>query len=72
MDLNVRAFRTVQEATSELPLDAKRKRSSARKGGIAGGRNRAQKLTAERRLEIARKANQARWSGQQNESQLQP
>jgi hypothetical protein len=62
MDLNVRAFRTVQEATMELPVDAKRKRSSARKGGIVGGRNRAEKLTAERRREIALKANKARWS----------
>lgn len=33
----------------------------ARRGGKKGGKARAQKLTAERRAEIARKAAQSRW-----------
>ena len=33
-----------------------------RKGGLKGGRARAEKLTPEQRSEIARKAAQARWS----------
>lgn len=32
-----------------------------RKGGLKGGRARADKLTAEQRSEIARKASRARW-----------
>ena len=32
-----------------------------RKGGLKGGKARAAKMTAERRLEIARKAAKARW-----------
>lgn len=32
-----------------------------RLGGLKGGKARAEKLTAERRIEIARKAAQARW-----------
>lgn len=33
-----------------------------RKGGLKGGRARAESLTAERRSEIAKKAAQARWA----------
>ena len=33
-----------------------------RKGGLKGGKARAEKLTPEQRKEIARKAAQARWS----------
>lgn len=32
-----------------------------KKGGLVGGRRRAQKLTAKERSEIARKAAEARW-----------
>ena len=64
MDLNVLAFRTVQQATETSP-SAKRKRSASRKGGIVGGRKRAEKLTAEKRREIALNANRARWNVQQ-------
>jgi hypothetical protein len=69
MDLNVFAFRLVEEATSELAPEVKRKRSASSKGGIVGGRKRAEKLSAEKRREIALKANKARWSAQQIELQ---
>ena len=39
-----------------------RGREAARKGGRAGGKARAEKLSPERRSEIARKAAAARWS----------
>jgi hypothetical protein len=60
MDLNVRAFRTVQAALSEPILPSKRKESS-RKGGLRGGPSRAKSISAEQRSAIARKASQARW-----------
>lgn len=63
MDLNVRAFRVVQAATSELPATDKRK-ESARKGGLLGGPSRARSISAKRRVEIAQKASAARWSRQ--------
>lgn len=69
MDLNVRAFRTVQEATKETSLDVKRKRSTARRAGIVGGRKRAEKLSPEKRREIAVNANRARWASRQIEMQ---
>jgi len=61
MDLNVRAFRTVQAALSEQTAPDKRKESS-RKGGQLGGPLRAKSISAQRRTEIARKASRARWS----------
>jgi len=60
MDLNVRAFRTVQAALSEPILPDKRKAAS-RRGGLLGGQSRAKSISAERRSAIARKASQARW-----------
>lgn len=36
--------------------------ASGRKGGLSGGRARAEKLTPERRSEIARQAARARWN----------
>lgn len=36
--------------------------SLGRRGGLKGGRARAEKLTPEQRREIARKAAEARWS----------
>ena len=63
MDLNVRAFRTVQEALSEhSPNSENRKQDAARKGGLIGGPSRAKSISAERRAEIARKASSARWN----------
>jgi hypothetical protein len=60
MDLNVRAFRTVQTALSEPLLPSKRKESS-RKGGLRGGPSRARSMSAQRRTEIAKAASRARW-----------
>jgi hypothetical protein len=61
MDLNVRAFRTVQAALAEPTAPDKRKQSS-RKGGLAGGPSRAKAISPSRRVEIARKASLARWA----------
>lgn len=61
------AFSVVQKATGEAPqepeIDAKKKAAieSGRKGGVKGGAERAKKLTAGERSEIARVAAQARW-----------
>jgi hypothetical protein len=60
MDLNVQAFRLVQEATSEVALD-KAKHAASRKGGLKGGAARAKSISPSRRTEIARKASAARW-----------
>lgn len=47
MDLNVQAFRLVQEATSEVALD-RAKLASSRKGGKKGEAARATSITPER------------------------
>jgi hypothetical protein len=60
MDLNVRAFRTVQAALAETTTLSKRQVAS-RKGGLAGGRARAKSVSPERRKEIAKAASLARW-----------
>ncbi|MDD4875887.1 MAG: hypothetical protein PHQ86_01965 [Dehalococcoidales bacterium] len=59
-DFAVNAFRVVQEATGQVKggFDAK---VLGRLGGIKGGKARANKLSPERRKEIARKAAAARW-----------
>jgi hypothetical protein len=59
-DLNQMAYRVVKHATEpqEQPSAAQ---VSGRKGGVKGGKARAEKLTPERRSEIARLAAQARW-----------
>jgi len=59
-DLNRMAFRVVQHATEprEEPTPAQ---VNGHKGGVKGGRARAEKLTPEQRSEIARKAAAARW-----------
>jgi len=64
MDLNVRAFRTVQAALSEELAPSKRKQSS-RKGGLRGGPARAKSISPARRSEIARKASKARWGAKE-------
>jgi len=61
MDVNVRAFRVVQAAITEQKEPNPRK-ESARKGGLIGGRSRAESISAERRREIAKAASKARWS----------
>lgn len=61
MDLNVHAFRLVQQATEEVPASKTKKSAASRKGGLLGGRARAASINADRRSEIARKASDARW-----------
>lgn len=59
MDVNVRVFRVVQAAIARnTEMDTRK--VTARNGGLAGGRARAKSMSAERRLEIAKKANRAR------------
>ena len=60
MDLNVRAFRTVQAALAE-PIPADRRKQAASKGGLVGGPARARSISAERRSAIARQASETRW-----------
>ena len=68
-DINALAAAIVDEATDEdrEPEDPYEGKNPAavelgRKGGLKGGRARAEKLTAEQRSEIARRAARARWS----------
>ena len=71
-DFSVTAFRVVQEATEERQPETQEEPLSevknphavalGRLGGKKGGRARLEKLTPERRQEIARKAAQARWT----------
>ena len=66
-DVNELARSIVDEATGEAPAEPEQpvKNSAAvelgRRGGLKGGRARAEKLTRSRRGEIARKAAEARW-----------
>jgi hypothetical protein len=65
-DVNELARQVVDEATGEVPQpDAEEKDPLAvelgRRGGLKGGRARAEKLTPEQRSEAARKAARARW-----------
>lgn len=66
-DLNQLAQRLVQEATGAAPPEpaAPEKDPAAvalgRRGGLKGGKARAEKLTPEQRSTAARKAADARW-----------
>ena len=66
-DFSLTAFRVVQEATGEVePVQEKPKKEFdakglGHKGGLKGGKARAEKLTPEQRSEIAKKAAKARW-----------
>lgn len=71
-DMNQLAYQIVQEATGQAPpaqpvqLAAEAGKDPAavslgRRGGLKGGRARAESLTAEQRTEIAKKAAAARW-----------
>jgi hypothetical protein len=60
MDLNVRAFRTVQAALAE-PAEPDKRKAASRKGGLHGGLSRARSISAKRRKEIAMQANAVRW-----------
>lgn len=59
-DLNQLAHRIVQQATD--PIEPTPAQVSGRKGGVKGGKARAEKLSPEKRREIAQKAAQARWA----------
>ena len=64
-DFAVTAFRVMQEATGqteEAPKPEQDMKALGRKGGLKGGKARAEKLTPEERKEIAKKAASARWS----------
>jgi hypothetical protein len=57
------AFNIVQIATGEAEPtpELTGKKADSRKGGLKGGKARADKLTPEERSEIAKKAAQKRW-----------
>ena len=65
-DFSVTAFRVVQEATGEQPRPMPKKgfdaKALGRAGGLKGGLVRAERLSPERRKEIARLAAKARWA----------
>lgn len=63
MDINTNAFRIVQRLTAENNDDQV---VIGRAGGLKGGRARARALAPERRLEIAKKAINARWKKSQS------
>ena len=57
----MRAFRTVQDAIRDDSSAPNAKKAASKKGGLIGGPSRARSISRERRVEIAKKANQARW-----------
>jgi len=67
-DENQAAYRVVQEATREKPAPKPKRRKNpaavalGRLGGLKGGVARSEKLTSERRREIATRAAKARWA----------
>lgn len=63
-DISQIAFDIVQQATGEAAPtpDLTGKKADSRKGGLAGGKARAGKLTSAQRSEIAKKAAEARWN----------
>jgi hypothetical protein len=68
-DFAVTAFRVVQEATGQVEEEAQPEqdmKALGRKGGLKGGKARAEKLTPDQRSEIARKAAEARWGKKDN------
>jgi len=66
MDVNVQAYRLVQDATSEDRKPSSKK-VQARKGGLKGGPARAKSISPEKRSLIARRASLARWGAEQRE-----
>jgi hypothetical protein len=65
------AFRVAQEAAHLTPPAESQpllpKAAAGRKGGLKGGKARAEKLTPEERKESARKAAAARWGRKEGE-----
>jgi len=69
-DVNSLAASIVGDATDETPepepVESEKDPAAValgRQGGLKGGKARAERLSAERRAEIAKKAAQARWAG---------
>jgi hypothetical protein len=62
MDLNVQAFRIVNQATEESTSADKRTQEALRRGGIAGAAAWLKTTSPERRREIAIQANAVRWN----------
>jgi hypothetical protein len=61
-DLNRLAAAIVGDATDDKPQELEPPQVRAgRSGGLKGGKQRAERLSPERRSEIARKAAEARW-----------
>jgi hypothetical protein len=64
-DVNSLAKMLVDIATGEAPPEVSQKDPAAvalgRKGGLKGGKARAENLSSKRRSEIAKKAARARW-----------
>lgn len=61
-DLNRLAAAIVGDATDETPRGPESQQARAgRTGGLKGGKKRAERLSKERRSEIARSAAEARW-----------
>ncbi|MEX2136975.1 MAG: histone H1 [Chloroflexota bacterium] len=70
-DVNQRAKATLDLFTGERQSEPERVKDPAavelgRRGGLIGGKKRAEKLTPERRKEIAKQAAAARWSPRTN------
>jgi len=71
-DVNELAKQIVDEATGEAPpFDPNEGKNPAavelgRRGGLRGGKARAQRMTPEQRSESARKAARARWGSTEN------
>jgi hypothetical protein len=67
-DINELAFDVVRALTSEEPPVAEERQKNpaavelGRLGGLKGGKARAEKLSARKRKEIAKRAAQARWA----------
>jgi hypothetical protein len=59
-DLNSMAHRIVKEHTE--PSTPTAAQVSGKKGGLKGGKARSERLTAEQRSDVARKAAQTRWA----------
>jgi hypothetical protein len=69
-DVNSRAFAIGQIATGEVEVpEESAKAMAGRKGGQKGGVARANKLSAERRAEIARVAARKRWQESEDRKQ---
>lgn len=67
MDSNQIAASVVDEATAEESKKDPIAVELGRRGGKKGGRARAEKLSPERRVEIALKAARARWKGKKDQ-----